>query len=62
MAATALVLPTLPVALQASWQATAGLRLPGRAGSALRSVRPVARMFTAVFRAAAFPVFARRDV
>lgn len=73
MAAIAFAVPTILVALPASWQDTAGRWLPTNAGSALWSVRDVAHMFTAwtgfavflAYTAAlltwAFAAFARRD-
>lgn len=73
MAAITFAVPTILVALPASWQDTAGRWLPTNAGSALWSVRHVTHMFTAwtgfavflAYTAAllawAFAVFARRD-
>jgi len=73
MTAIAFVVPTILVALPASWQDTAGRWLPTNAGSALWSVRDVTHMFTAwtgfaVFLAYTatlltwgFAAFARRD-
>jgi ABC-2 type transport system permease protein len=73
MAAVAFVVPTVLVALPASWQGPIGRWLPTNAGSTLWSVRHVAHMFTAwtgfgvflgytaVLLAWAFVVFARRD-
>lgn len=73
MAAITFAVPTILVALPASWQDAAGRWLPTNAGSALWSVRHVNHMFTAwtgsavflAYTAAllawAFAVFARRD-